>query len=251
MARRPQPRRPKHGVISNVEPVLKIPSVTGVDLELRIAGPGGRSYAFIIDWHIRLLAALAYVFSATLIYARPFGGSPAAPGQTDYFFVVAAPALAIYFLYHPVLEVAMKGRTPGKRIAGVRLVKRDGGIPGIGALLIRNVFRLVDSLPTVYVVGLTATMLTREAVRVGDIAAGTVLVYDEATDAGDAEILPARAVKRLGLQQAEIVRDLLGRWDELAPATRSELARHLIARLGRNPPDTSEALRAELESLLS
>ena len=41
----------------------------------------------------------------------------------------------------------MRGRTPGKRIAGVRLVTREGDIPGVGALLLRNVFRLLDSLP--------------------------------------------------------------------------------------------------------
>src|SRR5690606_15820326 len=43
---------------SSMDGTLKIPSVTGIDVELRIAGPGGRSYAFVIDWHIRVLVAL-------------------------------------------------------------------------------------------------------------------------------------------------------------------------------------------------
>src|SRR5690606_18924459 len=99
--------------------------------------------------------------------------------SSDFFVVVALPATAIYLLYHPVLEVAMRGRTPGKRIAGVRVVRRDGGVPGVGALLVRNVFRLVDSLPFLYCVGLTAAVLTEHSVRIGDMAAGTLLVYDD------------------------------------------------------------------------
>ena len=50
----------------------------------------------------------------------------------------------------------MRGRTPGKRMAGVRIVARDGGAPSVGALLVRNVFRLIDSLPLLYGVGLVA-----------------------------------------------------------------------------------------------
>ena len=79
-------------------------------------------------------------------------------GGMGNYYIVVLPSLALYFLYHPILEVLMKGRTPGKRIAGVRLVKRDGGVPGVGALLIRNVFRLIDSLPFAYCIGLATTI---------------------------------------------------------------------------------------------
>ena len=72
----------------------------------------------------------------------------------------------------------MRGRTPGKRIAGVRLVTREGDIPGAGALLLRNIFRLLDSLPVCYLVGLATVVFTEHHVRVGDLAAGTLLVMD-------------------------------------------------------------------------
>ena len=75
--------------------------------------------------------------------------------QGRWFGTVVLPALAIYFLYHPVLELAMRGRTPGKRSAGIHVVTRDGSAPSAGALLVRNVFRLIDSLPVAYGVGLT------------------------------------------------------------------------------------------------
>jgi uncharacterized RDD family membrane protein YckC len=239
-----------------METILTIQSVTGVDLQLRIAGPGGRSYAFIIDWHIRFLAALLWLVLGMFIY---FGGMAAA-GLVDeppagYVFGVLVPAAVIYYLYHPILEVLMRGRTPGKRIAGVRLVKRDGGIPGPGALLIRNAFRLIDSLPFMYLVGLTATLLTKHSVRIGDIAAGTLLVYDEAPPQDVLGDLSRASIARFGLGNAELVRDLLARWDEIEPRTRAELARRLLDKLGRaghaSQVGAGDGGRAELERLLA
>jgi uncharacterized membrane protein SpoIIM required for sporulation len=105
---------------------------------------------------------------------------PVVPDAAWFVFVLT-PAAVIFLLYHAVLEVCMRGRTPGKRIAGLRIVARNGGAPGIAALMTRNAFRIVDSFPLVYGVGLLVAMTTRDHVRIGDIAAGTVLVYDPRT----------------------------------------------------------------------
>ncbi|HUY83719.1 MAG TPA: RDD family protein, partial [Steroidobacteraceae bacterium] len=88
---------------------------------MALAGPGSRSYAFLIDWHIRVLAALLWIFVAIL--ARPPSWSLSSPAIR----IAILPALAIYFLYHPVVELLMRGQTPGKRRAGVRVVARGGG----------------------------------------------------------------------------------------------------------------------------
>ena len=74
----------------------------------------------------------------------------------------------------------MRGRTPGKRIAGMRIVARDGELAGVGALLMRNVFRLIDSLPLSTASAWSRPWSTREHVRIGDMAAGTLLVYERA-----------------------------------------------------------------------
>ena len=140
---------------------------------MALAGPGSRSYAFLIDWHIRVLAALLWIFVAIL--ARPPSWSLSSPAIR----IAILPALAIYFLYHPVVELLMRGQTPGKRRAGVRVVARGGGEPGFGAILIRNALRLIDALPLFYAVGLICTVVTDERVRIGDMAAGTRLVLCE------------------------------------------------------------------------
>lgn len=235
--------------MSQGAPDLVVDSVTGIDVSLALAGPGARSYAFLIDWHIRLILAFAwYAFGALLFNGHMSLAAPATPGGR-WFALVVLPALAIYFLYHYVLELAMRGRTPGKRTAGVHIVTRQGGAPGAGALLTRNVFRLIDSLPLCYGVGLVAVALTREHLRIGDMAAGTLLVY-ERTAAAPAE-LPAHG--RLDAAGVEIVQELLARWAALEPAARAQLARRVLARYagetGSAAAEDGEALRRRLERL--
>jgi uncharacterized RDD family membrane protein YckC len=216
---------------------LRISGLTGVDVALDIAGAGSRSYAFVIDWHIRLLLALAWFCGAWLLIK--FIGAARFEAQTSRFLLLAAvaPAILIYLLYHPVLEVLMHGRTPGKRRAGVRIVTRNGGTPGLGALLIRNIFRLVDSLPFMYVIGLTSCLITEQRVRIGDLAAGTVLILDSDTAAKSLAQLGSM-VTQSGLAPAlvELIHDVLERWASLDTAKRDELARSILARIDSAAP---------------
>ena len=223
--------------------------MTGVDVELPLAGPGGRSYAFIIDWHIRLLVALVWLLVATLI-ARVVDALMSESGR----LIVFGPPTLIYLFYHPVVELVMGGQTPGKRIAGVRVVTRNGQPPSVAAILIRNVFRLIDSLPAFYTVGLLSTIVTRDSVRIGDLAAGTVLVYLPGSSRRASERQTMLATQtRLAPDEAELVGDLLERWLQLDPDTRRALARRLLARAGApvaDPQAGDETLRSALNDLL-
>jgi uncharacterized RDD family membrane protein YckC len=206
-----------------------------VDLQqlpaLDVAGPGSRSYAFIIDWQYRALLALGWFCGAWLL-TKGLGPSPDDASSTWQLQVAVAPALAIYLLYHPVLEVLMRGRTPGKRRAGVRIVMRTGATPETGALLIRNVLRLVDCLPVFYVVGLASCFLTEQRVRIGDLAAGTVLVLDsETAEKSRAQLASLGARSGLSPQLVELIRDVLERWPSLEVGKRDELARSILARV--------------------
>ena len=97
-------------------------------------------------------------------------------------------------------------------------VTRDGGVPGIGPLLVRNVFRLIDSLPALYGLGLTLVVLTREKVRCGDMAAGTLLVYEQTAPALAVAAQHASAsIGTLDAAGAELVAELLARWPTLVP----------------------------------
>lgn len=233
---------------------LVVDSVTGVDLALPVAGPGARSYAFLIDWLIRAILFTAWYGVAALVYNRRWSFVAPLSPDAKWFVFVVTPAAACYFLYHFVLEIAMQGRTPGKRMAGVHIVTRTGGTPGVGALLTRNVFRLVDTLPLLYGVGLAATFATRDHVRVGDMAAGTILVY-ERPDVALPEPSPQRLPgdRTLSHADAEIITELLSRWPQLESDARQRLAAEILAQHGvrgttRTQPDPE--MRAQLERLL-
>ncbi|GAC1460522.1 MAG: hypothetical protein PVSMB6_20670 [Steroidobacteraceae bacterium] len=235
-------------------PGLRIDSDTGIDVSLPVAGPGVRAYAFLVDWHVRLILALAWYGIAAVIFNGRFRLSPPLLNDAHWFGFVLAPALAIYCLYHCVLEPLLRGRTPGKRMAGVRIVARDGGVPAAGALLTRNIFRLLDSLPLFYGVGLAATILTREHLRIGDMAAGTVLVY-ESTVAPPPALAAAGALPGIDAAGAEIVTELLERWPTLSVAARGSLARAAVARFGgpaaaAGTADSDAGWRVRLETLL-
>jgi uncharacterized RDD family membrane protein YckC len=236
--------------VSAAPPGLRVDSVTGIDVSLPLAGPGARAFAFLIDWHIRLILALSWYVVGTLIYNGGLVLNAPTAHERAWFGAVVLPALVIYFLYHPLLELLMRGRTPGKRSVGIRVVTRTGELPGAGALLVRNVFRLIDSLPVAYGVGLTLMVVTRDGLRCGDMAAGTVLVYERAVS--DAELLQ-NAAQRLGTLDttgAEIAAELLQRWESLIPQARVRLARALLLRYLGSAADLSPADELQWRSRL-
>jgi uncharacterized RDD family membrane protein YckC len=221
-------------------PVLCVESTTGIDVSLPLAGPGVRSYAFVIDWLIRLVLGTSWYVVGAIIYNGRLGLNPPLSNSGRWFGLIVLPALAIYFLYHPLVESAMRGRTPGKRRAGIRIVSRQGGPPSTGALLVRNVFRLIDSLPGFYGVGLGVMMFSHESLRIGDMAAGTVLVYEHGPRD---EPLPQAAALRLGTldpEGAEIAADLLARWPTLEAQARIRLTRELVLRYLGEHADLSD-----------
>ena len=227
---------------------LRVDSVTGVPLDLAIAGPGGRSFAFIIDFHIRALGAIAWYFSAWLLMQQYAEDARVPP---DWLFALAGlPPLVLYLFYHPVLEIAMAGRTPGKRMAGVRIVTVEDMVPGAGAIVVRNLFRFVDGLPIMYLVGLVTTIVTRRNQRIGDLAAGTLLIYDDGDKSESLEGFSAAGLASgISTREAELVQDLIDRWSTLDSEDRLDLARRLLTHLDPGGTRTQGALLNDANAL--
>jgi uncharacterized RDD family membrane protein YckC len=137
----------------------------GVELELRIAGPVPRSAAWLIDLLIRLVV----LFVAYLAFI-PF----AQFGEGIWFLGF----FLIEWLY-PVLFEVYKGQTPGKRALGL-LVIHDNGTPiSWPSSLLRNLLRFADIFPGCYGVGLVALLCNSDFKRLGDLAAGTLVIYKD------------------------------------------------------------------------
>jgi uncharacterized RDD family membrane protein YckC len=231
-------------------PDLVVESATGVDVSLPVAGPGARAYAFVIDWHIRLVLALAWYVVGAMLYNRSWNMSPPLEPNGAWFVGVLLPAAGIYLLYHGVLEIAMRGRTPGKRAAGIRIVTHDGGVPSVAAHLIRTVFRLIDSFPAFYGLGLVMAGVTRNHVRIGDLAAGTLLVYERGHEAVLEHVNTAALGEGLDASAAELMNELLSRWTSLDVEVRDRLARTLLTKIDRAQTDTTALGDADLHDKL-
>lgn len=181
-----------------------------------MAGLGSRSYAFVVDWHLRLLGALIWILAAVLVL------HPRWPIPHRDLRIALLPAGCLYLLYHPLLEWLGGGVTPGKRVAGLRLVAGDGKVPSVAAILIRNLLRVVDSLPVGYLVGLASCALRADRARLGDLVAGTRLVAAQAAEDGGG----AAAAQAIGPLAAELIE----RWPALEPEQRRAIAYRLLER---------------------
>lgn len=232
---------------------LRLSSADGLNLELEIAALGSRSYAFIIDWHFRTLLALAWLLAAWIImsggedfHISELTSDTGNKGRIILFFL---PPLLIYLLYHPILESAMGGRTPGKRFAGLRLVTHNGNTPTFSAILIRNLFRLVDSLPMLYVLGCTSCIFSQHKQRIGDMAAGTMLVYEETVSKKELRNAHALALNsELTPENQTLLLDILSRWKTLNQSTRLKIGRTFLLKIGQNLPE-QEAIADEVKTI--
>jgi uncharacterized RDD family membrane protein YckC len=228
-----------------MEEKLTIHTTDAMQLSLPIAGMGGRCFAFIIDWHIRLLMALAWFFGALIFItgntSTDILDQALIENSSQVFYVAALPAFLIYFFYHPALEVLMHGCTPGKRMVGVRIVSSVGLTPSVGALLTRNIFRIIDSLPVWYIVGLATALFHPRQLRIGDIAAGTVLIYEQKLSAKTLEQFVHNVTGKLTPQQHELRHALLARWNSLDKHVRRQLATQFLEGVGDSLPARTDA----------
>lgn len=214
---------------------LTIDSADALYYSLEIAGVGVRTYAFVIDWHIRLLFALLWIFVAMMLLPDLNGIDEVfsdETGSTAAAAIIFLPAAIGFFFYHPLLEVLMRGRTPGKRIAGIRLVTARGHIPGSGSLLIRNIFRIIDSLPAAYTVGVIFCIFTKNHIRIGDMAAGTILIYENKTKSTISDIIEQTLNTLIPADDYELLIDITERWKQLLPENRLQLGHQFLKKIG-------------------
>ncbi|NQD95395.1 RDD family protein [Pseudomonas sp. CrR25] len=191
----------------------RVETPEGIDLLLRPAGLVPRALAFAIDLAIRGLALLLMFIVLGLL------------GQ----FGMGLATILLFLLtwwYMVLFEVFNQGRSPGKQMLGLRVVHDDGTPVGWAASLTRNLLRFVDILPFAYTLGILSCLNHPAFKRLGDIAAGTLVVYRDEPPVAPS-LPPAEALRApFALNLAE-QRALLGfaeRAQNLSGARRVELA---------------------------
>ena len=200
-------------MLTVLDTLRPISTPEGIELTLRLAGPTPRAVAWVIDFFLRLVAL--GLFSLVLM---PLGGLGIGLWLIAWFF--------LEWLFPAVCEVRLNGATPGKKLMGLQVVHDDGTPVGWNAALTRNLLRAVDFLPVLYGLGLLSMLVNRDFKRLGDLVAGTLVVYRDAArrTSGIAPAPPLPPPVALALADQRAVLDFCERAPSLTTERAEELA---------------------------
>ena len=204
----------------------------GITLSLPVAGYVSRALAFLVDLIIRavIMIGLSWIFS---IFDRLGDG------------LLLLSFFLIEWFYPVLFEVYWLGQTPGKKVMGILVVNDDGTPVGWSSSIIRNLLRFADFLPALWVFGLVSMMLNRDFKRLGDLAAGTLVIHQRDVISPqsnhDAEGLAPKTPLKLEEQSAIIAYS--DRIDRMTQARADELARYLTPWLQNLQSNQSSALQ--------
>jgi uncharacterized membrane protein SpoIIM required for sporulation/uncharacterized RDD family membrane protein YckC len=217
-----------------IDTTAQIETPEHIRFEYQLAGPTRRALAYLIDLLIRAGLVLAIGFVMALVdVAAGVDGLSIGALYVFYF--------ALDWFYYVLFETIWSGRSPGKRALGLRVIGQDGHSLTVLDSVLRNLLRAADFLPLGYAVGVV--VMGRDAMfrRLGDMVAGTVVVFEPAGRLGERLQLspPPTAAELDGLptrpevskQELEAIELLLRRHDALAPARERELAEMLAPAL--------------------
>jgi len=146
-----------------------------------LAGIGSRFIAILVDYLIFAFAFVVFLLVGVIAFQAVtlFGGLSA----NWLIGIVILIVFIVHWGYFALFEAFSNGRTPGKRVAKIRVIHQSGrGITFVEALA-RNLVRYVDEMPSFYAVGLVAIFISRRNQRLGDMVAGTLVVRDREIDA--------------------------------------------------------------------
>lgn len=136
----------------------------GASLPLTPAGFGVRFLAQVIDFLIRTVAYIC--LSIPIAFLDSSGG------------LILIMVFLLEWFYPVFFEVTRHGRTPGKKSMGIHVINDDATPVTFAPSLLRNLLRVVDILPVFYLTGIIASLCNKQFKRLGDLAAGTMVVYD-------------------------------------------------------------------------
>lgn len=221
-----------------LDTTLEIVSPENIAFQFRLAGPATRSLAFLLDAVVIGLSivGLLVAIGLTGLLSESFVG----------LFLVAV--FFIWWGYGAACEVFANGRTAGKAALGLRVVSQTGLSINPAQAILRNLLRLIDIAPPFFP-GVIAMAFTRRLQRLGDLAAGTIVVLDRSRRAPRpprVEGVAADAVP-LGFHAEppliEALAAYVGRRGELSPGRRRELAGIAAERLAAawNVPPPADA----------
>ncbi len=240
-------------VVATASSDLRIRTPEGIEFALPLAGPFSRMLALAID--LAAIAAFNYALQKLLGALAIFGEDFAGGLSVILYFVLT-------LVYAALAEWFWRGQTIGKRVLGLRVVDARGLRLEPAQVIVRNLLRFLDALPALYLVGGAACVFNRYHQRLGDLAAGTVVIRtpqifapdlnkllpDKYNSLAESRHLAARLRQKVTPELARIGLEALLRRDRLDPAARLAVFADLAARfraLVPYPAEVTEQLADE------
>jgi uncharacterized RDD family membrane protein YckC len=216
---------------------IETPEQTALDFA--IAGVGSRFLALALDTLIQMLVGLVVGIGGSILIGVI---SAAMPGAAMWgFALLVLFFFFLYFGYFAIFEIVWNGQTPGKRKAGIRVIKDSGRPLTAAESIARNLMRIVDWLPAFYAVGIVSALLTRENRRLGDLVAGSLVVREasftdlkpawQTAEAPSGPARPPLGAGLLSLEECALIDSYLNRRIDLAPDVRFRMADEILRRL--------------------
>ena len=211
---------------------VTIATPEGVELSMTLAGAASRFVSALVDLLIQAAVLIAFAIVLGILGASFGGGVAVAVWSIVSFLVIAG--------YDIFFEVRNSGRTPGKALNGLRVVRVGGHPVGFVTSAIRNIIRPIDFLPSAYLLGAVTILATRRNQRIGDLVAGTLVVRERRASVPPLPRFPAAApdnpwaswdTSRITAEELAAVRQFLERRAAIDAGARAELGRTLSARL--------------------
>jgi uncharacterized membrane protein SpoIIM required for sporulation/uncharacterized RDD family membrane protein YckC len=225
-----------------LDQVIEIETPEQVMVTVTVAGIGSRTAAAIID---------AGIITLILLGIWLLGVAPGIGLLDEGAWVLAIGLFATFALfwgYYVLFEGLRDGQTPGKRLLGLRVVQDGGYSVSFAASAVRNLVRLLDMQPfPTALLGLAVALVSRSGKRLGDMAAGTIVVREHvhhvhvhAQAEEDRTAVPAVLTE----PEYELLARFMGRRSALDPQHRNALATQMVERFAGRLPDAPGALAA-------
>jgi uncharacterized RDD family membrane protein YckC len=206
-------------------------------LEFPLAGIGSRSLALAIDTLLQIgVLVVLGLFALAISYAGYF---PRLGKQWVYAILIFLAFLS-QFAYFAFFEAIWSGQTPGKRWIHLRVMTDSGRPLGAQGAILRNLMRIVDSLPSLYAIGIITSLISSQNKRVGDYLAGTVVVQERSEqtdrslwDSTTTNLLATSPLPKITPAELQLVEAFLERRSGLQEEIRRSMALQIAERMKR------------------
>ena len=219
---------------------LDIDTPEQISLELPLAGIGSRFLALTLDSLIQVgvvIVLTIFGWFVSMAYTNLSGAADKFFSETVGTIVLILVPFCLYWGYFAFFEILWQGRTPGKRVAGIRVIHQTGRPMTAIECIGRNLLRVIDMQPgTIYAVGLICMMCNKQNRRVGDFIAGTIVVHDKALDSvsptwgdhkTDAPVQPE--LRKLTSDELVLIETYLNRRYDLDAFVRAQTSARIVA----------------------